>query len=82
MVAIHTCRGQGDLWEDPEQSKSRLASEPTIAAISAVLPPPPPPTQAEEDEADVPAFDLEQELAQLEKETKVRRPPVHMHSSM
>lgn len=58
---------------DPEQGKTLLTSEPTApAAVVAALPQPPLSAQAKEPVADPPVFDLEQELAQLEKETKVR----------
>ena len=65
------CRGQGDLWEDPGQGRPWQGPPP--ANTAQLQPPPPPPAApAEAAEAEVPAFDLDEELAALEKETKVR----------
>ena len=64
-------RGQEDLWEDPE--KGRPWNGPAaveVAAAPAQLQPLP--IELEAPEPEMPEFNLEEELAELEKETKVR----------
>lgn len=64
-------RGQEDLWEDPE--KGRPWNGPAavdVAATPAQLQPPP--VESDAPEPELPEFNLEEELAELEKETKVR----------
>ncbi len=55
------CRGQEDLWEDPEERRFAVPpmQQPTVDPSDGISP-------------DVPAFNLEEELANLEKETKVK----------
>lgn len=57
-------RGQGDLWGDP--GHGTIWQGPPPGSTEAALPGNPPP-----EEAPTPAFDLEQELEALEKQTKV-----------
>ncbi|KAK9904154.1 hypothetical protein WJX75_005482 [Coccomyxa subellipsoidea] len=68
----HDPWGQEDLWEDPE--KGRPWNGPAALEVAAAPAQPQPlPIELEAPEPEMPEFNLEEELAELEKETKTLR---------
>ena len=73
-VCQHGCRGQGNLWEDPGAGLPWNGAPPAVSGQPGVSPAPKP-GQPPREPPVAAAFNMDDELLELEQQTKVHWPP-------